>query len=136
VYALFCLRGPPLQVTGRFAGCGAALCSGEGLFLTKIVLDPEKRGAGPGMFYAGGFGSITVRYFCFCLRLFLLVYLVLYDVYCPTVSLSVHSLLTVPPLVGRAFFTSRTFLATHPTCHSFSDAWAYYPWSEPQVPLL
>lgn len=49
----FVCGSPNIKVSGRFAGCGAALCAGEGLFLTKITTERE-----PGLFFAGGFGSI------------------------------------------------------------------------------
>ena len=51
------------QVSSRFAGCGAACCSGEGPFLTRVTCKQ-----GDGIFYAGGFGSIVVRA---CVPLFL-----------------------------------------------------------------
>jgi len=45
-----------LQVSARFAGCPACLVSGEGPFMTKVT---SADGQTSGMFFAGGFGSIT-----------------------------------------------------------------------------
>lgn len=42
-----------VKVSGRFAGCCACLLSDEGPFLTKVTSQQ------PGVFYAGGFGSIV-----------------------------------------------------------------------------
>jgi len=44
-----------LVVSSRFAGCAAACCAGEGLFLTKVSI---LQGDGQGMFFAGNYGSI------------------------------------------------------------------------------
>lgn len=46
---------PNLKIDGRFAGCAAWLCSGEGAFLTKINVPVGEQG----VFYAGGYGALT-----------------------------------------------------------------------------
>jgi len=41
-------------VTSRWAGCGAWICGGEGMFLTKVITNGDVCG----MFFAGGYGSL------------------------------------------------------------------------------
>lgn len=50
----FICGSPNIKVSGRFAGCCACCLSGEGPFLTRVT-----SANGPGVFYGGGFGSIT-----------------------------------------------------------------------------
>jgi len=44
-----------ILVSSRFTGCPACLCSGEGWFVTKVILEP---GYQKGMFFAGSYGSL------------------------------------------------------------------------------
>jgi len=46
-----------LEVSSRFSGCAACLCSGEGAFLTMVTVPPEAANK-KGMFFAGSYGSL------------------------------------------------------------------------------
>lgn len=50
-----------LEVSARFAGCMACLCSGEGCLLTQVKLRKDEKfpDEKQGMFFAGGYGALT-----------------------------------------------------------------------------
>ena len=68
---------PNLKIDGRFAGLLACLCSGEGAFLAKVNVPPNEQG----VFFAGGYGALTVCSSLFCFCVFSNVYFVLLNLF-------------------------------------------------------